>query len=50
MEVGQSKWWKNAIVYQVYQKCFKDYKRTIGIGDFKRIIQKNNRLQLSNLK
>ncbi|WP_034549927.1 glycoside hydrolase family 13 protein [Carnobacterium funditum] len=39
MEVGQSKWWKNAIVYQVYPKSFKDTSGN-GIGDLRGVIQK----------
>jgi oligo-1,6-glucosidase len=36
---GDSKWWKEAVVYQIYPRSFKDDNGD-GIGDLKGIISK----------
>ncbi|MCI5745573.1 MAG: alpha-glucosidase [Erysipelotrichaceae bacterium] len=37
--MNDNKWWKNAIIYQIYPKSFKDSNND-GIGDLKGIIEK----------
>lgn len=39
-----NKWWKNAIIYQIYPRSFKDDNND-GIGDLKGIISKLDYLQ-----
>ena len=33
------KWWKNAVIYQIYPRSFKDSNND-GVGDLKGIIEK----------
>ena len=40
----KEKWWKNAVIYQIYPRSFKDDNND-GIGDLKGIISKLDYLE-----
>ena len=44
MEEQRKKWWKNAVIYQIYPKSFQDSNGD-GIGDLQGIIQRLDYLE-----